>query len=80
MNNPVAIRQKILGIQYCRALAATFVLLYHIGTTAEAYNLNSIFTLLFDYGKYGVDFFFVISGFLITSIIHNNIKEKKFSL
>ncbi len=73
MNNPVAIRQKILGIQYCRALAATFVLLYHIGTTAEAYNLNSIFTLLFDYGKYGVDFFFVISGFIIFNAHYEDI-------
>lgn len=59
------IRKKIYGIQYCRAVAAIFVVLYHVGTTAEAYNRQSIFSLLFNYGKYGVDFFFVISGFII---------------
>ncbi len=59
------IREKIYGIQYCRAVAAIFVVLYHVGTTAEAYNRESIFSLLFNYGKYGVDFFFVISGFII---------------
>ena len=59
------IREKISGIQYCRAVAAIFVVLYHVGTTAEAYNRESIFSLLFNYGKYGVDFFFVISGFII---------------
>lgn len=59
------IRKKIYGIQYCRAVAAIFVVLYHVGTTAEAYNRESIFSLLFNYGKYGVDFFFVISGFII---------------
>lgn len=59
------IREKIFGIQYCRAVAAIFVVLYHVGTTAEAYNRESIFSLLFNYGKYGVDFFFVISGFII---------------
>jgi peptidoglycan/LPS O-acetylase OafA/YrhL len=61
----VIIRKKIYGIQYCRAVAAIFVVLYHVGTTAEAYNRQSIFSLLFNYGKYGVDFFFVISGFII---------------
>ena len=59
------IRKKIYGIQYCRAVAAILVVLYHVGTTAEAYNRESIFSLLFNYGKYGVDFFFVISGFII---------------
>ena len=58
-------RKEIDGL---RGIAIIPVILYH---------LNIPF---FSGGYIGVDIFFVISGFLITSIIHNNIKEKKFSL
>ena len=58
-------RKEIDGL---RGIAIIPVILYH---------LNIPF---FSGGYIGVDIFFVISGFLITSIIHNNIKEKRFSL
>ncbi|MGC1182532.1 acyltransferase family protein [Legionella sp.] len=50
-----------------RAIAIIFVLIYHGGFT------------LFPSGFIGVDIFFVISGFLITTIIHESLTEGHFS-
>lgn len=49
-----------------RAIAVLSVLLYHLGVTAPG-------------GYVGVDIFFVISGYLITSIIINSISNESFS-
>ena len=51
-------------IQFLRSISIIFVILFHF----ELLNFNG--------GFIGVDIFFTISGFLITSII---LKEKKFS-
>ena len=58
-------RQEIDGL---RAIAVLPVIFFHAGMEG------------FSGGYIGVDIFFVISGFLITSIIINEKKEKKFSL
>ncbi|MEI2296859.1 acyltransferase family protein [Ensifer sp. MJa1] len=58
-------RPEIDGL---RALAVVPVLLFHAGFG------------LVDGGFAGVDVFFVISGFLITSIIHREIREGRFSI
>jgi len=60
--------QKILNhIQFLRGISVIIVFFYHL-------NLS-----YFDYGFLGVDIFFVISGFVITSIISKEIeKTKKF--
>ncbi|KTD59156.1 acyltransferase family protein [Legionella shakespearei] len=50
-----------------RAIAILLVLIYHGGLS------------LFPSGFVGVDVFFVISGFLITSIIHNSLNSGNFS-
>ena len=50
-----------------RAIAILFVLLFHSGLK------------LVPSGFIGVDIFFVISGFLITSILHNSLQKNRFS-
>ncbi|CDZ78001.1 O-acetyltransferase OatA [Legionella massiliensis] len=50
-----------------RAIAILFVLVFHAGLT------------LFPSGFIGVDIFFVISGFLITGIIHKSLQNNSFS-
>ena len=64
-SNPFTYRPYIDGL---RALAVFPVVLFHAGFT------------WFEGGFVGVDIFFVISGFLITSIILKEKKNKKFSL
>jgi len=51
-----------------RAIAVLAVLLYHAYPT------------LFRSGYIGVDIFFVISGFLITTILRKDIKKEQFSI
>ena len=58
-------RPEIDGL---RAIAVVPVILFHGGFP------------LFRGGFVGVDVFFVISGYLITSLIVTDIKEKKFNL
>jgi peptidoglycan/LPS O-acetylase OafA/YrhL len=57
-------RPEIDGL---RAIAVTSVIFYHAGLS------------LFGGGFVGVDIFFVISGFLITAILINNLKNGNFS-
>jgi peptidoglycan/LPS O-acetylase OafA/YrhL len=76
-------RREIDGL---RALAILPVLFFHAGFTTSALdklgvNLGPFDQLGLDGGYFGVDIFFVISGFLITGIIVNELKTKnKFSL
>lgn len=56
-----------LDIQFLRGIAVIFVLLFHSNI------------IPFPYGFLGVDIFFVVSGFLITSKILKDLNESKFS-
>ncbi len=62
----LAYREEIDGL---RAIAVLPVILYHAG-----------FTRFFADGYVGVDIFFVISGYLITSVIEDECNNKTFSL
>ncbi len=66
MKGPVGMRYRP-DVDGLRALAILFVLFFHGGLT------------LFPSGFIGVDIFFVISGFLITSLIHESIQNNHFS-
>ena len=65
MKNYLNYRPEIDGL---RALAVSSVIIFHLFP-------NSFFSG----GFIGVDIFFVISGFIITSIINKDLKNKKFS-
>ena len=58
-------RREIDGL---RAISVISVILFHAGLD------------IFKGGYVGVDIFFVISGFLITSIIIKQIREKEFNI
>src|SRR5262245_35517603 len=65
MTTPIKYRPEIDGL---RCLAVVAVILFHVKKP------------LIPGGYLGVDVFFVISGFLITSIILHEISEETFSL
>ncbi|WP_130835635.1 acyltransferase family protein [[Erwinia] mediterraneensis] len=64
-NSSIPYRKDIDGL---RALAVIAVIIFHAGIS------------LLPSGFIGVDIFFVISGYLMTSITNNQIKKNKFSL
>ena len=67
MKNNIALKHRT-EIDGLRAIAVIPVVLFHAGIS------------LFKGGYVGVDIFFVISGYLITSLIINEIKKSKFKL
>lgn len=68
--------ERLQLIQFSRGLAAIIVVLYHT-STLYAINLNhAVYNNAFKFGKSGVDFFFVLSGFIIY-IIHEKDFGKK---
>ncbi|EBP1415266.1 acyltransferase [Salmonella enterica] len=59
-------REKILGIHYLRGIAALMVVFYHLRTTLNhVYAQSDLGDIMFSYGAFGVDLFFVISGYII---------------
>ncbi len=58
------------SIQICRGVAALMVLLGHVGGSiaAEKYFGIASFGIPFSFGHAGVEFFFVLSGFIITHV------------
>jgi len=59
----------LIHIQILRFVAATAVVVFHAIATGKAYlgvSGDSTLFKIFEYGHYGVDLFFVISGFIIT--------------
>ena len=62
-------------IQACRAAAAIAVVMFHISVTfaAAKYFNEPIFAQLLRFGSAGVEFFFVLSGFIIYFIHHRDI-------
>lgn len=62
-----------------RAFAALSVCLFHFVCTVIGFTSNKILLSIFDYGHYGVQMFFVISGFVIPwAMYHARYKIKNF--
>jgi len=66
---------RLLGIQLARGVAALLVVLYHAGRgiALPQYAGHVPFGGLFNFGHAGVDFFFVLSGFIIHAVHHRDI-------
>lgn len=66
------VHSKLSGLQVGRGVAALLVLLFHLGGTINAekyYGTGFLpWVRIFQFGDSGVEFFFVLSGFLITFI------------
>ena len=60
---------RLIGLQYLRAIAATLVVLFHAAVNTKA---------SFGFGTFGVDIFFVISGFLMWAITDEHTRPWSF--
>jgi exopolysaccharide production protein ExoZ len=74
-------RQKLEVLQCGRALAALAVLLHHSALGADAFAGTSppLATIIINYGSLGVDFFFILSGFIILSTHIDDPKRPAFA-
>lgn len=63
------------SLQAGRAIAAMLVVLFHLGGTiaADKYFGIKAFSIPFSFGRAGVEFFFVLSGFIILTAHRNDI-------
>jgi len=70
-------QDKLLLIQSFRGIAALLVVLYHAGITLAEPNYFGVDVLhgFFRFGGHGVDFFFVLSGFIIPYVHWNDIGQ-----
>lgn len=68
-------RDRLLGIQAARGAAALLVVFYHTGRmlSLEQYVGHDPLRGVFSFGHSGVDFFFVLSGFIIYFVHHEDI-------
>lgn len=59
-------KEKVNSIHYLRGIAALMVVFYHLKARLnDVYAQENLGDLLFNSGAFGVDLFFVISGFII---------------
>ena len=69
-------KKKFGLVQICRGLAALAVVGYHLNGSANDYFKCSFLGKTFLHGSLGVDFFFVLSGFIITYVHFNDLENR----
>lgn len=63
---------KIANIQVLRGVAAISVMLFHVAGTQEKEDLSGfLFTPFKNWGSWGVDLFFIISGFVMSNSLNS---------
>jgi len=62
------VKQKLESLQVGRGVAAFMVLLFHSQVLMRVVHPDSVFARMFGFGRTGVDFFFVLSGFLMVYV------------
>lgn len=76
-----AARTRLPGLDGVRAIAVAWVILYHAERHSRLVTPVSIINSVMDRGSFGVDIFFVLSGFLITTLLLEEEKRRgSFSL
>ncbi len=58
-------RNRLDSLQVCRAIAALLVVLCHFSVQSKIFLGHELFNSFFNFGRSGVSFFFVLSGFII---------------
>ena len=66
---------KFKLIQVFRGVAAMLVVMFHLGINSYDHLRYICFNNFFNFGLIGVDFFFVLSGFIITYIHFKDLKQ-----
>ena len=68
-------KKRLELLQIFRGIAAMLVVIYHLSRSLQNYFQTSLFGDIFSFGFVGVDFFFVLSGFIITYVHFNDLEK-----
>src|SRR4051812_41157289 len=64
--------KRLANLDLFRGLAIIFVIYYHV--TQMVFSGSGINTKIYSWGKFGVEFFFVLSGFLVGGLFYKQNK------
>ncbi|MBI2331083.1 MAG: acyltransferase [Chloroflexi bacterium] len=78
---PYKYMNKLQNIQALRGVAVLSVVFFHLALIEKRYGgANSVLPEFFNFGMFGVDLFFVISGFVMVTVTRGKFQSLKHSL